>query len=269
LTTPTEKAPTRVRRLARRVYGDAALCLLILLGCPNGDFGRVRPSLVTDWTHAWVGRDAARGAGAPVSLYPLTDDELLLRDYAYPLIEPAYDRQRWYSVLGEWGLTNYFRPEWWHCDPTAYAARLMTAWVRSETARYSRLNDDIRDDVRRMELFFPVARRVLDIDRKREKSLTYVPVLSGPEIANAKARVGENFLVIAWVQQSLTERAAAYRFALERLIVAVPSPAAVEVERSAMFLQRRIAESVLVTPPNFGVAVTPPILPQPRALVSK
>jgi hypothetical protein len=239
---------------------------LIVLGCPNGDFGRVRPSLVTDGIHNWVGRDAARQVGAPASLYPLTDDERLLRDYAYPLIEPAYDRQRWYSVLGEWGLTNYFRPEWWHCDPTAYAARLMNAYVRSETARYSRLNGDIRNDVLQMQQFFPVGRRVLDIDGKREKSLAYVPVLSGAEIANAKARVSENFLVIAWVQQSLTERAAAYRFALERLIVAVPSPAAVEVERSLSFLQTRIAESV--TPPNFGVAVTPPILPR-RALVAK
>jgi hypothetical protein len=249
-------------------FGDAWLCLLIVLGCPNGDFGRVRPSLVTDGIHDWVGRDAARGAGAPVSLYPLTDDERLLRDYAYPLIEPAYDRQRWYSVLGEWGLTHYFRPEWWHCDPTAYAARLMNAYVRSEVTRYSRLNGDIRNDVLRIEPFFAVARRVLDIDGKREKSLAYIPVLSAAEVANAKARIGENFLVVAWVQQSLTERAASYRFALERLIVAVPSPAAVEVERSVTFLQTRIAESVLVTPPNFGVAATPPILPA-RAVVSK
>ena len=94
--------------------------------CPNGDFGRVRPSLLTDDMHAWVGRDAAREHGAPVSLFPLTDDELLLRDLAYPLIEPPYDRQRWYSVLGEYGMTACFRPEWYHCDPTAYAARLMT-----------------------------------------------------------------------------------------------------------------------------------------------
>jgi len=267
LTTPRADPP-RCRR-ACRLYGDAALCLFILLGCPNGDFGRVRPSLVTDGIHDWVGRDAARQAGAPVSVFPLTDDERLMRDYGYQLIEPAYDRQRWYSFLGEWGLTNYFQPGWWHCDPTAYAARLMNAYVRSEIARYSRLNDDIRNDVQRMDLFFPVARRVLDIDGKREKSLAYVPVLSGPEIANAKARVNENFLVIAWVQQALTERLASYRFALERLIVIVPSPAGVEVERSLSFLQGRIAESVLVMPPDFGVAaVTPPILPR-RAIVAK
>jgi hypothetical protein len=264
LNSPKGNKPTLLHRWQRRVHGDAALCLLILIGCQNGDFGRVRPSLVTDGIHAWVGRDAARDAGAPVSLYPLTDDEILLRDYAYQLIEPPYDRQRWYSVLGEWGLTHYFRPEWYNCDPTAYAARLMNAYVRSEIARYARLDDDMRDDVVRIGNFVPVAHRVLDMDSKREKSMAFVGVLSGPEIANAQARNAENFLVIAWVQQSLANRAAAYRFALERLIVALPSPVAVDVERSLTFLQTRIGEATLVTPPpGFVVAAVPPAPARP------
>ena len=91
----TQRPNTRHRRRALRLYGDASLCLFILIGCPNGDFGRVRPSLVTDGIHDWVGRDAARQVGEPASLFPLTDDERLLRDYGYQLIEPAYDRQRW------------------------------------------------------------------------------------------------------------------------------------------------------------------------------
>jgi hypothetical protein len=270
LTAPSRNKPSLFRRLRGRVYGDAALCALILIGCANGDFGRVRPSIWTDGIHAWVGRDAARGGGAPISQFYLTDDEILLRDYAYQLIEPSYDRQRWYSVLGEWGMTHYFKPEWYHCDPTAYAAEMMSSYVRSETTRYFRLNDDIRNDVVRIEPFVKVARRVLDMDAKREQSLAYVAVLSGPEVANAKARIGENFLVVAWVQKSLADRAASYRFALERLIIAVPSPAAVEVERSLALLQSGIAASVLVTPPDlfFGVAVAAPVPPRPR-IVSK
>lgn len=255
------------RHLRRRVHGDALFCLIILFGCPNGDFGRVRPPLVADSIHAWVGRDAARVAAAPISLYPLTDDERLLRNLAYPLIEPPYDRQRWYSVLGEWGLTNHFKPEWWHGDPTAYAARLMTAYARSETSRYSRLDGDVRNDVVRIEPFFAVARRVLDLDRKRVEGLTHIPGLSKPEIANANARIGENYLVIAWVQQSLTERVASYRFALDRLTAAAPSPALVEVERSLSLLRTCIAESALVTPPDIGVMS--PVAPRRRALVWK
>ncbi len=225
---------------------------------------------MTDDIHAWVGRDAARLHGAPISQYPLTDDELLLRDLAYPLIEPPYDRQRWYGVLGEYGITHYFRPEWYHCDPTAYAARLMTAFVRSETTRYSRLNEDARNDIARVDQFFLTARRVIDMDRKREKSLAYISVLSPPEIANAHARIGENALVIGWVQQSLTDRVASYRFALERLVIAVPSPLAVEVDRSITLLQTQATGNILVTPPDFRVASAAPVpIPRARGVVSK
>jgi hypothetical protein len=201
----------------------------------------------------------------------LTDDERLLRDLAYPLIEPPYDRQRWYSVLGEWGLTRVFNADWWRCDPTAYAARLLSAWVRSETTRYARLIEDIRNDVVRVDPFFTTARRVLDIDRKREQTLSYVAMLRADEIANALARVGENVLVVGWVQRSLTERVVAYRFALERLMVVAPSPLALEAELSINLLQQRIAENTLVPTPDLGipVAAAPVPLPRKRAVVSK
>ena len=92
----------------------------------------------------------------------MTDDELLLRDIAYPLIEPPYDRQRWFSVLNEYGLARSFNPAWYFCDPTAYAARLMNEWVRSETTRYSRLNVDIRNDVARLEWAIDESHRAAD-----------------------------------------------------------------------------------------------------------
>ena len=67
----------------------------------------------------------------------------------------------------------------------------------------------------------------LDIDRKREQSLGHVRVRGGGGRQCAR-RVGENVLIVGWAQRSLVERVAAYRFALERLIIAVPSPLAVE-----------------------------------------
>ncbi len=261
--------PMRLRRSAQRLYVDLSLCgLLFFMGC-TGDFGRMRPSLVTEDVQAWLGRDAAVAYSAPVSLYPLTDEERLLRDYAYPLIEPAYDRNRWYSVLGEFAVTRVFNPVWYFCDPTAYAARLMAAPVRSETTRYSRLNEDIRNDVVRIDPFFMVARRVLDMDRKREKSLSYVPVLSGAEIANAQSRIDENLLVVSWVQRALADRAASYRFALERLVVAVPSDMAAEVARSLTLLERRSAENAVVAPLEFAGGVGAIPLPRPRVAVSR
>ncbi len=44
--------------------------------------------------------------GGTPSGYRLTDDERELRDLAYPLIEAPFDRQRWYSILGEYGLNG-------------------------------------------------------------------------------------------------------------------------------------------------------------------
>ncbi len=54
----------------------------------NSDFGRVRSDLVTDDMHAWVGAAARKPFGVPPSIYPFTDEERLLRDYAYQIIEP-------------------------------------------------------------------------------------------------------------------------------------------------------------------------------------
>jgi hypothetical protein len=220
-----------------------------------GDLGRVRPFFITDDMHAWIGAEAARSHGEPVSLYPLTDDERLLRDLAYPLIEPPYDRQRWYSVLGEYGISRVFHRDWWYFDPTAYGARLNWEPFRSATGRYQQLIEDVRNDVTRIDPFFTAARRVLDMDRKREKSLAYVTDLTEAELVNARARIVENILIVGWVHRSLTERCAAYRFALERLVIATPSPLAVEAERALTLMKVRIAQNRLVPPPPIGPVI--------------
>jgi hypothetical protein len=222
---------------------------LTVAGCAlNGDFGRVRPELVSDDMHAWVGRAAVKPYGIPPSTYPFTDEERQLRDFAYQLIEPPYERNRWYSVLNEYGLSRKFQPDWYAFDVSAYSRLLMTKPYRSSTARYVTLNDDIRNDVTRLEPFFLLAHRVVDIDRRREASQAVIAV---PEAApgNAAARVAENTLIVAWVQQSLADRVLSYRFALERLVVATPTPMATEVERSLVLLSQRIAENQVVATP--------------------
>lgn len=213
--------------------------LALLTGCgTNADFGRVRPSLVHDDTHAWIGPAAARGPGTDLAWrHQLTDQERMLRDLAYPLIEPPYERNKWYSVIGEVGAGS--RP-WPYPDRTAYASRLFTTAYRSQTARYNRLIEDIRNDVMRIDPFFNSARYVIEMDRKREKALAYVTSLTAEERDNTLQRVAENRNIVRWVQQSLQERAESYRFALERMVIAAPSPVAVEAERALTLLQQRI-----------------------------
>ena len=224
-------------------------------GCAlNGDFDRVRPELVSDDMHAWVGSTARKPYGVPPSVYPFTDEERQLRDFAYQLIEPPYERNRWYSVLNEYGLSRKFQPDWYAFDVSAYSRQLMTKPYRSSTARYVTLDDDIRNDITRLDPFFVLAHRVVDIDRRREASRAAIAL---PEAApgSSQARVAENTLIIAWVQQALADRVTSYRFALERLVVATPTPMATEVERSLVLLAQRIAANQVVATPMLQLPV--------------
>src|SRR5690348_16626186 len=174
-----------------------ALLLPLLLsacGAAQGDFGRLRTGLVDEDIHRWVGRDAARAVGVEPSRYPLTDEERTLRDLGYPLIEPPFDRARWYSIVNEYGVSHYFG--WPEFRVEEYSVKLMNRHYRSATARYSQLNTDIRYDVVRIPDFFMTARRVLELDRKRTESFRFVAGLTPPEAGNANARVAENQLVV-------------------------------------------------------------------------
>ena len=230
-------------------------------GCANGDFGRVKSGLVTDDIHAWVGAAAAFGNDAPVSSFPLTDDERTLRDLAYPLIEPPYDRQRWYGIVNEYGVGRFFRRDWSRFDEQAYTRVLTRETLRSEAARYARLGDDIRNDRVRVPPFFLLANRVLEMDRRRELNLDAVSNLTTRDHIDAIGRNAENALIISWVQWSLMARTVSYRLALERLAVASPMPAATDVERSLTALQNLIAHYRVLPGPD--VAPGPGLVPLP------
>jgi hypothetical protein len=240
----------------KRRRSTIAVCIP-LIGCLNGDFGRVRPSLVTDDMHAWIGARANVAAGQVPSEFQLTDDERLLRDLAYPLIAPPYDRARWFSVLEHYGqndLSPNIAPE-----IPDYTAALMWEWRRSPVSLYARLKDDIRNDVERIGPFEEVARRVSDMDVKRRKSLAYVTGLTPYEATNAVRRMEENRLTVLWVHKCLVERVASYRFAMERIVISTPDMAAVEVERSLTLLRARLAQYRIIPPP--AVAVAAPAVP--------
>jgi hypothetical protein len=204
-------------------------------GPGNGDFGRVRRSLARDDIHDWVGPAAVPGSADSPTRHQLTDEERKLRDLAYALIEPPFERQRFYSVLAEYG--GWGRPHPWP-DRSEYASKLFTTAYRSQTARYSKLIDDIRNDITRLDPFFATARYVADMDAKRGQALQRIPA-TGEEHANTINRMRENEGIIRWVQASLRERAASYQLALERMVLAAPAPMAVEAERTlALFNQR-------------------------------
>lgn len=217
-----------------RRRGLVLAAFVLLAGCSNGDFGEVRPMLVRDDVHDWLG-PAAVAPNEP-SRFEVTDDERRLRDLAFPLIEPPYDRQRFNSVTLEYGANGAAG-----VTDASYANYLLGSNFRSPSGRYAQLNDDIRNDTTRLPQFFETATRVLDIDAKRKKSLAYVSSLSEGERNDALRRVRENSSLVSLVRTRLTQRVSAYRFALERLVIMTPSSQAVEVEQSLNQLRALIA----------------------------
>jgi hypothetical protein len=243
------------------LWRAAALAGATLLGgCAlNGDFGRLRSDLVTDDMHAWVGRDAVASIGGKPSDFLLTDNERRLRDLAYALIQPSYDRNRWDSAFAEYGLEG--PRDGVLFDRTAYWKHLDVAQRRSEVSSYAQIVADARSDVVRIEPFFATAARVTDVDRRRAEALGHIAGgsgLSDAEADNALRRNNENTAVIAWVCRSLNERAASYHYALERLVIRTPSSSAVEVERSLTLLQMRIGANCPVAPAVAAPAVAAP-----------
>jgi hypothetical protein len=256
------------RRDTRPAVVLAVLSFLVLSGCSSlWDLGKVDPAPVRDGIHDWVGQEAAIRGGAPISAYNLTDDEHTLRDLAFPLIEPPYDRQRWDAVVYEWGDKHSFQHALWNYDPTLYYQKLQNQLYRSTAARYNQIIDDIRNDLVRIGPFFVIARQVADLDRRRQATVAQLVSLSPMERFNAQARVAENSLTIAWVHESLNQRCASYRFAIERLAVAEPELAAGEADRLLTELSQQIAanEVQVVAAPRFAYASAPAVvITQPR-----
>ena len=234
--------PPRRRRAPRtlRCEGFAAALAIFFAGCV-GDFGRPRPSIFSDNRATALGIEASAALGQYPSYFPLTEYEILMRDLAFNLIAPPYDRVMWNQTLAEF-YRKAVIPIYGPADlRTGFGLELFGWRYPSDAARYARLADAIRNDMVRIDPFAAAAAQVLDLDHKRDRSLAYVSTVSVEEVVNAKRRIAENAMIVDWVRWCLTERAAGYRIALERLVIAMPSPAAIDAERQLAQLERRLA----------------------------
>jgi hypothetical protein len=255
---PETWLPIRTRLQIRNA--SAALTLLLLGatlgGCSGGDFGRTRQDFRNDDMHRWLGAEATGSVGLRPSQFQLTDNERLLRDLAYPLIEPPHSRPAWKSVFGDYKTI----PSPWRqqaiFDRTAYGRMLIDEPHRSHSSRYAQLMDDVRDDITRFEPFFADAVRVIDLDRKRDASLSHISELSPRERADAVARMQENALIVQWVQQCLERRISSYRWALERLVLQAPDNLAADADRLIGELAAQTANPPVAAQPVIGHALS-------------
>jgi hypothetical protein len=221
----------RNRRQTAFIILPVALLTAALGGCAGGDLGRTRGSALNDDMHRWIGAEAVNSVGKQASHFQLTDNERLLRDLAYPFIEPPHSRPAWKTVFG-----NYTSiPAPWRqdvqFDRTAYGRRLIDEPHRSHASRYAQLMEDVRNDLTRFDPFFAAAMVVADLDGKRGASLSLISGLAPPEHEDAVARMKENRLIVEWVQQCLQQRVATYRWALERLVIHASDDMAAEADR--------------------------------------
>jgi hypothetical protein len=116
--------------------------------------------------------------------------------------------------------------------------------------------EDVRDDITRFEPFFATAVRVIDLDRKRNASLAHISGLSPREHDDAVARMQENSLIVAWVQQCLERRISSYRWALERLVLQAPDNMAADADRLIGELAAQTANPPVAAQPAIGHAVS-------------
>src|SRR5438270_12241487 len=250
---------TRIRtrlRLPPAILLALSLAAAALGGCAGGDFGRTRENARNDDMHRWLGLEATGSLGLRASQYQLTDKERLLRDLAFPLIEPPHSRPAWKTVYGDYQPM----PAPWRQAPafdrTAYGRLLIDEPHRSHSSRYAQLIEDVRNDLTRFEPFFADAVQVLQLDKKRNASLELVSELSPRERADAIGRMQENTLIVQWVQQCLEQRISSYRWALERLVIQAPDNIAADADRLIGELAAQTANPPVASQPVIGHALS-------------
>jgi hypothetical protein len=255
---PETHFPIRMRTQVRTASPVLMLVLIGITaaGCSGGDFGRTRQDFRNDDMHRWIGGEATSSVGLRTSQFQLTDNERLLRDLAYPLIEPPHSRPAWKTVFGDYKAM----PSPWRqavaFDRTAYGRILIDEPHRSHASRYAQLMEDVRDDITRFEPFFAAAARVLELDRKRDASLAHISELAPRERADAVARMQENSLIVQWVQQCLERRISSYRWGLERLVLQAPDTMAADADRLIGELAAQTANPPVAAQPMMGRAVS-------------
>ncbi len=221
----------------------------------TGDFGRPKPSVLSDDVLPVAGKLASRFRGEPVSDFHQTDHERELRDRAWSLLMPQLEKQFFMGWLAEIRRTRILTVEETVPDRGDYVRELLAVDFRSSGARFARLEMDIQNDRSRYPGFVQTANIVASFDRVRERSLAEMPDASAEEAQNALARIEENRWLVYAVQVSMRERAETYRYTFQRLMIETPDSTAVGAERALLALER-----------DLGLL---PIQPLPTRLVSK
>lgn len=243
----------------------AAVLAPILAACAAdlGDFGRPRPNVWNDSLLPGAGEWLALARSEAVSGFPLTDDELILRDRAFRFLMPPHhappEMASWRGLFDtqvqELARTRLLPVRLQATEPGTYLASLLSRPFRSQTSRYHRLVEDAQGDRALIGPFRQVAQAVAAADRARLLGARSV----APDIAlAAQARVQENEGLVAWVVERLDFRIAEYRHALTGLVVRLPAREAILVEHALLALEAERKRLSGLVGEAFGLPPPPP-----------
>jgi hypothetical protein len=233
----------RPRRRSRGVAAAGLLVVALLSGCgrSTGDFGRAEPNVIDDrWMPAIGDAVARHGRDELVSDFNRTDREGTLRDRAWALIRPPHVRDWFGSWLVELQRTRVLPTVDPRFDPDGYYNYLRKDAFRSSEARWNRAIADMRADAALVGPFWAEARRVREDDRQRLATVDARHDVSADELRDAYARIDENGRVVDWVWRSMRLRLAAYRRAIERMMVETPSDRSRDAEAAWKALEAAI-----------------------------
>lgn len=221
-------------RMSKRAGGIVSLLMSVSLGgcVETGDLGRPKLSVWNQTILPAIGVVSSAARGQPLSRFAYTDDEDELRARAWSLVMPAHERAYFERTLTEFVRTNILPKEVLAQNPPGYLTSLRWEGGRSPSSRYSRLTEDILAQRALLPLFCSLAARVFSADGTRLRAMPFVRDLTDEERGQANFRVAENRSLVVWVSESFHHHVAAFRHALEHLVIESPQQQAIEPERA-------------------------------------
>ncbi|WP_332692160.1 hypothetical protein [Bosea sp. (in: a-proteobacteria)] len=224
----------------KRLALPAILSSLLLASCTTGDLGRPRPNYFSDQLAPAIGDWTARFSGEASSWFHLTDDEKQLRARAWRLVMPAYELNVFEREVSSLFHARVLPAQAQSGSISDYHRGLVSGSFASQASRYNRLAEDANADRALLAPFRANAIRVVNADRARLRTLDASPRVPADSREPAQARVIENEGLILWVCDRLGFRLSSYRYALDNLVVEMPSREAVRAERAIMGLEAEI-----------------------------
>jgi hypothetical protein len=213
---------------------SAAFAAVLAPGCAErGDFGRPKET-------------ALSALVMPVAMptksnFAYTDDEQELRARAWRFLMPAKERWWFDGFIHDLARTGYIPAEHFPETLTWYKEDLVGDAFRSPASVFHRLAEDVSADRALAVPFAASAARVAEADRIRRVAMGQTRGLGLDEEDDARIRIKENRVLIAWVCNRLAMRAKSYRYALEHLFVAMPQAEAIKPERQLMLFDHDLA----------------------------